>query len=444
MTTVADDLDSPKRILPTANISRAARARGRLTTRVLTRARAFYELRREWDDLLDSNDQYTFFLRPQWNARWWRHYAPRGAQLHLITCRDERGALVGLAPLYSRPLSAFGIRCGRELLFLGMGIDLKTSEHLDIIAKKGSENRVARAIAQCLSESGMWNRVLLRQVPMDSPVLPHLVTALRGDWSVVPCDRAPYIDTSTDWATFKAGFGRSMRRNVEYYARRLFRTYPTCEFARVQSEDAIKPALDALVELHRTLWRSRGKPGTFRGNVETFVREAASDALASGRLALWTLTIAGKIEAVLLAFVDNGVCHYFQKGFNPAFAKDGMGNALVSLCIRECFNDSSIRAFDFMGGGAPYKDLWARTSRWNVAYEVQRPTFGTAFFGAAHRVQNMAVSTYRQVVPIWFRALRRDRLQRQLLKTSLAYLCSCALDVDGALFDLLDAMDISF
>jgi hypothetical protein len=260
----------------------------------------------------------------------------------------------------------------------------------------------------------------------------------------VPCDRAPFIDTSTDWATFKAGFGRSMRRNVEYYARRLFRTYPSCQFTRVQSEDALKTgAGSARRSASRAvaIARQAGHVPRKRRNV---VGEAASDALASGRLALWTLTIAGRIEAVLLAFIDNGVCHYFQKGFNPAFAKDGMGNALVSLCIRECFEDPSIRAFDFMGGGAPYKDLWARTSRWNVAYEVQRPTFGTAFFAAAHRVQNFAVSTYRQVVPIWLRALRRDRLQRQLLKTSPRVSLLVRTGCDGALFDLLDGMDFTF
>jgi hypothetical protein len=101
MTTVADDLDSPKRILPTANVSSCSACTRTAYDTCPHQARAFYELRREWDDLLDANNQYTFFLRPQWNARWWRHYAPRGAELHLITCRDERGTLVGLAPLYS-------------------------------------------------------------------------------------------------------------------------------------------------------------------------------------------------------------------------------------------------------------------------------------------------------------------------------------------------------
>ena len=159
----------------------------------------------------------------------------------------------------------------------------------------------------------------------------------------------------------------------------------------------------------------------------------------ASRLALWTLTIEGRIEAVLLGFVDNGVLHYFQKGFNPAFARDGLGTAMLSLCIRDCFADPAIRVFDFMGGGAQYKDLWARRSRDKVVYEIRRPSFGAAIFRAGLRLKNVAASLYRHVAPKWFRAFRRERLRRHQMKCA-AFLCACTLDMDGIAFEMLKAM----
>ena len=232
-------------------------ADGHLATSVLTAASAFDELHDEWDRLLEASDQHGFFLRSRWNQLWWKYYAPPNARLHLIACRDANGTLVGLAPLYSRRLTTLGLSCGREILFLGMGVDVKTSEPLDVIARRGAEHRVGGAVGRYLSDNDAWDRLWLWQVPVDSVVLPHVVSHFGRASSVAHCDRAPYIDTSTDWATFKAGFGRSMRRNVEYYARRLFKTYPGCQFARVRTRSALTPALDALVQLHRARWRAR-------------------------------------------------------------------------------------------------------------------------------------------------------------------------------------------
>ena len=125
----------------------------------------------------------------------------------------------------------------RELLFLGMGIDLKTSEQLDIIAWQGHEYAVASAIAEHLKNAQDWDWLTLTQVPATSTVLPQFAQGMqehRNQCCTTVCDRAPHIDTSVSWEQFKGTLGRSMRRNVEYYARRLFKKYD-CEFSRVRS-----------------------------------------------------------------------------------------------------------------------------------------------------------------------------------------------------------------
>jgi CelD/BcsL family acetyltransferase involved in cellulose biosynthesis len=406
------------RHVPVPHLTRRHAGHARLRTESITHESGFEAIADAWDALLDQSGTYSYFVRAGWNRGWWQHHSPAGSRLHLVTCTDGTGRLVGLAPLYARQHRVFGVPCTRELLFLGTGIPLKTSEHLDIVALPGYEAEVATAIAAHLRAQSDWDRLWLWQVAQASVTLPHFMRAM-GDGAVTEeCDRAPYIDTSLDWASLKRSYGRSMRRNMEYYARRLFKAHE-CEFTLVAAREHVGPAMDALVELHQARWESQGEPGAFRKrNFETFLRQAAYDAFDGGRLRLWTLRVDGRIEAALIGFVDNGVLHYFQKGFNPAFAKLDLGTAMLALCVQASVEDPAIHSFDFMGGGAPYKDMWARQARISTVSTVLRPTWRTQVQQARERCVGASQVVYRAVTPVWFREWRRERIRRARLDTA--------------------------
>lgn len=393
-----------------------AQVSSQLSTEVIVNAEAFGCLENEWDRLLDESNQQVYFMRWRWTHLWWQHLAPADGQLRIIICRDENGVLAGVAPFYLRHHNIFGLVPVRELVFLGTGVELKTSEYLDISARRGQERAVARAMAAALKQRDDWDRIWCCWVPSDSSTLQEFMSALAERSTSRTFDQAPYIDTADGWAHYKNGLGRSMRRNVEYYARRLFKRYP-CEFNRVDSEHEIDAALDALVQLNVTRWQSQGEIGSLGNPVfEKFLRQAAHHSLVEGRLRLWTLRINGSIEAVLVGFLDNGILHFFQKGHNPGFSKDDIGTAMVALCVRDCCDDQGIRAFDFMGGGAPYKTMWARSSRETTLGEVSRRNGRTLAFDLERRVTGAATAVYRALVPMSLRAVRRDWLKARLVR----------------------------
>ena len=107
----------------------------------------------EWDELVEESRQRVYFLRWDWNRTWWRTYQPPGGHLFIITCREENGRLVGLAPLYIVQRRTAGIAHIREALFLGTGIYTDTSEYLDIIARNGFEQAVVEALVAFLREN---------------------------------------------------------------------------------------------------------------------------------------------------------------------------------------------------------------------------------------------------------------------------------------------------
>ncbi len=381
-----------------------------VTTQVIADPAALDSLAREWDALLDERTTGTYFLRPHWNRLWWKHYAPPASTLHLVTCRTDDGRLVGLGPFYVKRARVAGV-LARELRMLGTGITLKSSESLDLVAKSGLEAAVGQAIADCLQQDTGWDRAWLFQVPESAETMRHFARAMGPRMRTRECDRAPFIDTSVDWATLKAGYGRSMRRNMEYYARRLFKTYP-CDFRLVASQDEIGPALDAMVSLHQNRWRRQGEAGAFGdGTFATLIREAAEEAFPSGHLRLWVITIEGRIEGVLLGFLDHGVLHYLQKGFNSAFAKDDLGTVLLALSVKSCVDDPAIKAFDLMGGGAAYKDMWARSATVNVVNEMTRASWRGRLLASREGFSNASRMAYRALTPDWLRSLRRDRIR---------------------------------
>ena len=106
------------------------------TTEIVTDAAAFERLAPEWDELLEDSDQQVFFLRWHWNWLWWQYFAPEGGELHVLCCRDGNGRLAGVAPFYKRQHRFLSVPIARELVMLGTGIELKTSEYLDVFARR--------------------------------------------------------------------------------------------------------------------------------------------------------------------------------------------------------------------------------------------------------------------------------------------------------------------
>jgi hypothetical protein len=391
----------------TPSVSRDIRP---FVTEIVGDEASFDALATEWDALLEGSAQHVYFLRHAWNRSWWRHLAPRGARLHILCCRDANGVLMGLAPLYWRQHRILGVPYLRELGFIGMGIDLKTSEYLDIIARGGHEHAVATEVTAFLRQRHDWDRMWLHQVPSASLILTHLEQTFDGLAICSDCDCAPYIDTSVTWDAYKRLLGRSMRRNVEYYARRLFKKR-NCDFRRAASLDEAVAALDALIELHQKRWQRAGQPGSFNDpTLRTLLMDSLTEGFTAGRVRVWTLRIDGTIQGALLGFLDNGVLHYFQKGFNPELASYDLGTALLSLCLRDSFADPAIRVFDFMGGGAPYKELWAHETRTTKTCVVDRANLRTRLHAARARFWQASTTAFRALVPEAVRAARRDFL----------------------------------
>lgn len=353
----------------------------------------------EWDELLESSGQQVFFLRHSWNRLWWRFLRPAASELFIVTCRDQRGSLTGLAPFYLRQRRTAGIPYLREVLFLGTGVYAQTSEYLDVIARRGCERAVAKAVADCLSRNGDWDRISLTEIPVSSSMLRCLNDAAFEQPQIESCSRSYFIDTTVDWETFKKRLGGSARRNVGSATRKLFNAHE-CELDRVHTADQLDPAMDSLVQLHQARWQSKGQPGAFAlPNVEQFLREAARASLAEGRLRLLTLRVDGKVAAARLDFLDNHIAHAFQAGFDPAYANEALGAVMNGLCVKTYIEDEWVHAYDLMSGSGEYKESWTSLYRDSVSMTLVRPGARSATYNSLEKAIAVGKSLVRATIP---------------------------------------------
>ncbi|MFN8003106.1 MAG: GNAT family N-acetyltransferase [Acidobacteriota bacterium] len=371
--------------------------REEVSVSVLTSEIDFDALREEWDELLSASKQCVYFLRWSWNRLWWQTYAPPHSKLLLITCRDRQHRLVGLAPLYWRQQKTAGIPHIREIYFLGTGTEIKTSEYLDFFARPGYEQAVAQLIATTLTEDHTWDYLYLWGVPTQSTLMPHFHRALGNRAVTEICDHNSYVDTSGDWEMVRQGMGKTLRTNIDRYARRFLKD-KEFEFHLATTTSEVEAAMEELIRLHQARWEFKGKPGSFTlPRFEEFLRQIGRIALTENRLRLWTLTVNGQEIAALIAFLDNGIAHYFQGGFDPAFAKDHLGSIMLKFCIEQCIEADNITEFDFMGGGAAYKKHWTGLSRDMLELRLMR-----------NNLHSLPFQTYR-----WARK-RGGQLKRKL------------------------------
>src|SRR5581483_3569209 len=143
-----------------------------------------------------------------------------------------------------------------------------------------------------------------------------------------------YIATDDDWETIKRGWSRQVSHTLERRMNKLHKDYAV-EFKRVKTPAELEPALDEFIRLHQMRWTSKGESGSFAyPKFEGFLRTASRQALSEERLGFWTLELNGQCAAALLAFIDNGVAHHFQGGFDVSYAKYSLGSVMMAQCIQ--------------------------------------------------------------------------------------------------------------
>jgi CelD/BcsL family acetyltransferase involved in cellulose biosynthesis len=213
-----------------------------LEVAVIRDSQAFAALEEEWEDLYHDSAQATAFQSWAWLYSWWESYG-EDYKLRLVTVRDGRGLLVGVAPLMLKHRRGFS-----RLLFVGTG----PTDYLDVLIRERWEDQVSEVLARIFRQIDSWHVADLQQLRPDAAtwgICRHWDGPRLRLWQ----DRFPVVDVRP-WDELLQSLSSNLRSTVRRSLRRFEADGGRCELAAV---DDAEVAAKRLVTISREQWQER-------------------------------------------------------------------------------------------------------------------------------------------------------------------------------------------
>ncbi|EPX62095.1 Cellulose biosynthesis protein [Cystobacter fuscus DSM 2262] len=360
-------------------------------------------MRAEWNALLDDS-QAGPFNAWEWLYPWCRRIGT-DRQPFVLQARDRSGALVGLLPLgfdyhwvLGRPI--------RRLAFLGESH--VGSDYLDVVARRGREEEVARTFASALWElRDQWDVLDLTDLREDSVTVRVLrETFEKHGVGTTLTERyvCPY-ETLGRGESFDDFLKRTSRRDNYLRRKKWLEKQEGYRIEKTEAPGALAAPLTDFFRLHAMRWESDGGSQGIRGRgVESFHRDATQLLAERGRLRLYTMKVGGQAVASVYGIVHGSSFIYFQSGYDPAWRNRSVGLVLVGETFRDAL-EAGLTDYDFLRGTETYKSDWTTKQRRTVSLRVLSPNGDGEWF--VRREQGM-----RQVREVAKRLLPQDAVER--------------------------------
>ncbi len=324
-------------------------------------------LQQEWDTLLQESHLNLPFMTYAFQRAWWQHLGGGEwlqAELHILTGRNESGALVGIAPLF-RSTDAEG---KAQLLLIGSH---EIADYLDLICRPADLATFTQAIISELQKDAGWQQLVFYNLLDESQTIAALTAAAEGSGLQVseevlqPC---PYIPLPASFDEYLESIdskqAHELRRKVRKAARNVLPV--TTEFITEASE------LDqALEDFFGLMAQEQDKLVFLQPAMRAQMEAIARAAFAGGWLQLIFLKVGRQRAAAYLNFdYDNRIWGY-NAGFSNAHAQLSPGWLMMAEMMEWCITNGR-SVFDFMRGDEEYKYRFGAVNRYVKKVTIRR------------------------------------------------------------------------
>jgi CelD/BcsL family acetyltransferase involved in cellulose biosynthesis len=318
-----------------------------LKTEILKNTEEFAALEEEWEDLYHGSPRATPFQSWAWLYSWWESYG-EDYELRLVTVRDGRGLLVGVAPLMLKYRLGFS-----KLLFVGTG----PTDYLDVLIRERWEDRVSEVLARTLGEIDSWQVADLQQLRPDAAawgICRHWDGPQLRLWQ----DSFPVVDVRP-WDELVQSLSSNLRSTVRRSLRRFEADGGRCELAGVDDAEA---AANRLVTISREQWQERWLetgPEHWTSRFESLIAAAArrmtarelggiSEFWQDGKVIISDFWISGRdFLGTFMLGASRGALQRYQ--WSSLYIWDALNIARTKNC----------GYVDLLRGEEPYKLRWS-------------------------------------------------------------------------------------
>jgi CelD/BcsL family acetyltransferase involved in cellulose biosynthesis len=320
-----------------------------------------------WNTLLQESKDNDIFSTWEWISCWWKHLG-KHRELRVLTA-EEGNKIWAIAPFMLSKYRFMKFATISKIEFLGS----PQSDYNNFIWI-GHEQRCLDLFLKHLLQQPDWDCLDLtdvREGTLSARLLRESPAATSSKLESRVVATCPYMKLPPSLEEFAKSMDRDMRHSLRRKMRRLsekhginFKTHS--DFASVQD------ATSFLFDLNEKRWSPRGESGAFaRQEVRDFHRDLVNRFSEKGWLAMSFLTANEEPIAVDYSFDYRAKRYGYQSGFDPRFARYGVGELLRMHNIEVCLA-RGLREYDFLRGGERYKLRWPTKIRRNFAIELVR------------------------------------------------------------------------
>jgi CelD/BcsL family acetyltransferase involved in cellulose biosynthesis len=318
------------------------------------------ETRAAWNGLLNQSGANTIFLTWEWLFSWGENYFDAGRSLFIIMVykNDE---LVGIAPWYIQHVRR-GAMTVKEIRFLGAPD--AGSDYLDVIIKRGQEQKVANFLHEFLLKEAQdrWDSCVLEDLPSNSLFLLYFLNTIEngGKYAEIrQCSFCPTVTLPKKGEDFLALYSANRRQQYRRHLK-LLKNEGELQH-KIFTGEGVGEAFDTFCNLYETKNERHDK------SVRSFLSKYASRCAPDDqKLRIDLFSSNGKVIGGLLHLKHQDTLGMYlmavDKEFHPNIS---LGNILVGMCLSSAIEDG-VAIYDFLKGIEPYKFHWADQGRTSV------------------------------------------------------------------------------
>ncbi|MBM4073077.1 MAG: GNAT family N-acetyltransferase [Planctomycetes bacterium] len=379
-----------------------------LSLRLVTDRAGLDDLAAAWEELRASSNTPEPMLSANWLRTWWRIYGEGTGRRLCVGLFLDGDRLLGLAPLQARRVWHHRVLPLRRLEFLGADVDENDgvcSEYLNLLARTGHEEQVARAFATAVAQGrfGPWDELVLSRMDGSgaAPVQLAESFARHGLTSVVTTTSgAPFLRLPPTWDDYIANLP-SRKRRFLLKSLSQFDDWAgdDARFLEVHDATDLETGRRILADLHQQRWHGTDQPGAFSSpRFEAFHQQHMRDLLDDGKLELFWLEVRGQPIAAHYNFIANDKTYYYQSGRRMDLPTGVNPGTIIMVRALKNAMARGAREFDFLADPSQFKAQFTTTIRPLVQLRVTHGSFLSRAAARRHRANARPLARARQFV----------------------------------------------
>lgn len=308
----------------------------------------FDDLKTEWNDVLGRAPLNQIFYTWEWQSTWWDAYEP--GEILVITCRDQNGKLVGIAPLFIADEDQ-----GRVVRIIGC---VDVTDYLDMIIDRNYLESVLDELAQFFARNREKFDILdLCNIPEKSPTLKYFPDYLQKHGFTAQTKQqevCPVIELPDAWDSYLGQLDKKQRHEVRRKLRRFHGVQEEKGWYIVNGEHSLENEISCFMHLMASSDPEKAEFLLDEQHVK-FFKNIVPLIHQRGWLQMTFLTVGEERVAGYINFVYDDRVLVYNSGLEPeGFGQLSPGIVLLAFNIQHAI-EQGYDAYDFLRGDETYK-----------------------------------------------------------------------------------------